>query len=267
MSRFLVPVAVNLYNVQKQHDEAAQFFRAVQKKKYQYQGLWVVTAEGDILAGHHDVKDEKNWTAEVLQTLATALERAWPLTPRQVAPRELLPWRGKGTREDGSVDLALCVRGYVLGKPSGRGVYDTIDLTSVEWRDFNPPDPTVGTTWKLSRDVVSKFARCLSDKSDQSTMPRPHETTQAEMTGTVVEVRRGVAVLSFEGRLASVHAHPFQKGKTNSSQAQLQGLGTYDIGARRMRYLMLVGTGRYREFQPYDRDVTPLGIVVEWRRD
>ncbi len=266
IARNFVPVATNLYKIRARKDEAGDFFRAVQKQKDQYQGFWIVTPTGTVLAAHQDVKNEKNWTNEVLAALRFGLERAGPLPPRQYEPRELLPYRGKGTQDDGSVSLALCVRGYREGRPSGQGAYDTIDLSAVEWRDFTPPDPEVGAVWKLSRAVASRFSRCLSDRSDQSTMPKPEEVTQVEMTGTVLDVRRGVAVLRYEGRLAAVHAHPFEKGKTNSGQGQLQGIGTYDIERREMRYLLLVGTGTYREFQPYDRNVTPLAFVVEWQR-
>jgi hypothetical protein len=252
--------------VRAQKDEAGDFFRAVQKRKDQYQGFWIVDVDGNVLAAHHEVKNEKNWTGEVLQALAQGLAQAGPLSPRQVQPRELLPLRGKGTHADGSVSLALCVRGYLQGRPSGLGVYDTIELSPVDWRQVQPITTDVGATWKLAAAVVSKLSRCLSETSDQSTMARPSEVNQVEMMGKVVEVRNGVAVLTYEGRLAAVHAHPFQKGKTSSSQAQLQGIGTYDIARREMRYLLLVGTGSRRDFQPYDAEAKPIAMAIEWRR-
>jgi hypothetical protein len=262
-----VPVATNLYKIRARKDEAGDFFRAVQKKKDQYQGFWIVTPQGDVLAAHHEVRNEKNWTGEVLAAINEGLRRAGPLPLRQVEPRELLPLRGKGVQEDGSVSLALYVRSFEKGRPANhQGVFDTIELTAQEWKEFVPPEATPGASWEISQTVASKLSRGLSFYSDQSTMPRPNEVTQVELIAKVAEVRRGVAIFTLQGQIAAVHTHPFEKGKTNRSQAQFLGVATYDLDGRDMRYLLLYGTGTYRNFQPYDRDVTPLGFVAEWQR-
>jgi hypothetical protein len=255
-----------LYKIRARKDAAGDFFRAVQAKKNQYQGFWIVSPAGEVLAAHHEYKSEKSWTNEVLAAVEQGLSRAGPLRPRHVEPRELLPWRGKGIQEEGRVSLALCVRQMSRGKPAGQGVFDTLDLSAREWKEFAPPEPTAGTKWRLAPALASKFTRCLSGLSDQSTMPRPEEATEVEFSATVEEVRSGIAIITYEGRLAAVHAHPFEKGRTNNTQARLVGIATYDIAAAEMRYLLMYGTGTYRHFQPYDREVTPLGIVVDWQR-
>jgi hypothetical protein len=238
----------------------------VQKQKDQYQGFWVVSPRGQVLSAHHQVKNDKNWTNEVLVALAEGLRQAGPLTPRQVVVRELLPFRGKGTHEDGSVSIALYVRQLFAGKIMNQCVFDTLELNAQEWREFGPAEATVGHTWLVHRDVASKLSRCLSAQSDQSTMARPNEVTSVELRGTVQEIRRGVAVVTYEGHIAALHHHPFEKGKTSSSQARWLGIGTYDLAARQMRYLIMVGSGGRREFQPHDREEMPLKFVFEWQR-
>jgi hypothetical protein len=267
ISRNFIPVATNLYKIRARKDEVGDFFRAVQKKKDQYQGFWIVTSSAAVLSAHHEVRNEKNWTGEVLAALDEGLRRAGPLPPRQVEPRDILPFRGKGIHEDGSVSLALYVRSFEHGRPANhQGVFDTIELTVQEWKEFAPPAMEPGTSWRIAPEVASKFSRGLSYMSDQSTMPRPNEVTQVEVVARLQEVQRGVAILTLQGRLAALHTHPFEKGKTNSGKAKLLGIATYDLDAHEMRYLLMYGTGTYRHFQPYDRDVTALGLVAEWKR-
>ncbi len=226
-----------------------------------------MTPEGDVLAAHHKVHDEKNWTNEVLFALNDGVRRMRPLPPRQPEPRELLPFRGKGVQEDGSVSLALHVRSLTQGRPSlHHGVYDTVDLTAAQWKEFAPPDSAVGTSWRLPKEVFSQFSRGLSSISDQATMPRPGDVFQGELVGKVVDVRRGALVITYDGQIAAVHLHPFVQGKSNGGKAQLQGIGTYDLEARELRYLLLLGTGASRELQPTLGESVPLGFAVEWQR-
>jgi hypothetical protein len=50
-----VPVALNLYKIRQDQGEAGDFWRSVQKQKPNYQGLWLVSPEGKVLAAHQDM--------------------------------------------------------------------------------------------------------------------------------------------------------------------------------------------------------------------
>ena len=66
MIRFIatntVPVALNLYVIRRQKDGAGDFFRAVQKQRpAQYQGLYLVTPGGKVLADYLSTTCDFPW--------------------------------------------------------------------------------------------------------------------------------------------------------------------------------------------------------------
>jgi hypothetical protein len=79
-----VPVAVNLYKVRQAKDEGGESFRSIQRQKDQYQGIWIVSPAGKVLAGHHEFKSRETWTQEVLETANAAVKSFGPLPPRQI---------------------------------------------------------------------------------------------------------------------------------------------------------------------------------------
>src|SRR2546427_10672734 len=91
-----VPVAVNLYKVRQAKDAGGELFRSVQRQKDQYQGLWLVSPEGKVLAGHHDIQDPKNWSQEGLDTLDAGLKAFGPVRPRPGQPTDPPAYRGIG---------------------------------------------------------------------------------------------------------------------------------------------------------------------------
>ena len=86
-----VPVAVNLYKVRHAKDAGGELFRSVQRQKDQYQGIWIISPQGKVLAGHHDIKSHETWSQEVLDTLDVSLKAFGPVSPRQVKPTNPLP--------------------------------------------------------------------------------------------------------------------------------------------------------------------------------
>jgi hypothetical protein len=256
-----VPVAVNLYKVRQAKDAGGELFRAAQRQKDQYQGLWVVSPEGKVLAGHHDVKDHKNWSQEVLDTLDAGLKAFGPVRRRQVGPTDPLPYRGIGAGPDGTVTLAVYTRYLHQGKRDGPAVIDSLTLPAGQWRAFMPPAATAGTDWAVPDAVARQLCRGLSPSSDQSTMPRPGEVTAVRLSGRVVEVKEGIARLRYSGEIAARHTY---EGKASHGQAQVIGSGSYDVKARRMQSLRLLFEGTYRSPSPYDRAARETGAVVEW---
>jgi hypothetical protein len=236
-------------------------FRSVQRQKDQYQGLWLVSPAGKVLAGHHDFQDARSWSREVLDTLDAGLKAFGPVQPRQVKPTDPLPYRGLGAGPDGTVTLALYTRYLHQGRPDGPAVIDSLTLTAGQWGAFLPPAATAGTDWPLPEPVARQLCRGVSPSSDQSTMPRPGEVTTVRLTGRVVEVKGGIAHLHYRGEIAARHTC---EGKASHGQAQLLGLGAYDVKARRLQSLLLLFEGTHRSPPPYDRAARETGAVLEW---
>src|SRR2546430_2588259 len=76
---------------------AGTFFKAVQKQRpAQYQGLYLVSADGKVLASHQAFKDHKTWTNELLADLTPGLKAFGDITPRKKQVVNALPNRGVG---------------------------------------------------------------------------------------------------------------------------------------------------------------------------
>jgi hypothetical protein len=259
-----VPLAVNLYKVRRAKDASGELFRSVQRQKDQYQGLWVVSPEGKVLAAHHDIKDPKNWSREVLDALDAGLKAFGPVTPRRVAPPDPLPHRGVGTGPDGTVTLAVYTRYLHQGRRDGPAVIDSLTLAAGQWGAFVPPRAQAGAEWEVPEAVARQLCRGLSPSSDQSTMPRPGEVTAVRLTGQVAEVQGGVARLRYGGEVAARHTY---EGKASHGQARVVGVGTYDVKAKRMESLLLLFEGTHRSPPPYDKAAREAGAVMEWSRE
>jgi hypothetical protein len=236
-------------------------FRSVQRQKDQYQGLWIVSPAGKVLAGHHDIKDPKNWPQEVLDTLDAGLKAFGPVKPRQVQPMAPLPYRGSGARPDGSVTLAIYTRYLHRGRRDGPAVIDSLTLPAGAWKAFTPPRALAGTEWMLPEAVARQLCRGLSPSSDQSTMPRPGEVTAVRLVGRVIEVQQGIARVAYRGAIAARHTY---EGKPSHGQAEVIGRGVYDVKAGRIQSLRLLFEGTHRSPPPYDKAARETGAVVEW---
>jgi hypothetical protein len=261
-----VPIAVNLYQTRDAKTEAGEFLRSVQKQKQQYQGIWIVGADGKVLSGHQEHSEERSkWTAEVLATIDAALAKAGPLTARNPEPKDVLPYWGKQVQKDGSVTLAIATRYFHQGRGINNGAIDAVTLTPKEWQEFAPPEPAKGKTWRLPTKIGVEFRRCLSTVSDQSFMPKADDVTAVDFTGTVTRVKDGLASLSYAGRISSLHTHPFNKNYVTTASAKLQGIGTYDIEKKEMVSLLWIFEGANRDVKATAEN--PLAAVVEWQRD
>ena len=75
---------MNLYHIRVAKDAGGDLFRSAQQQKSQYQGIWILSPEGNVLAAHQDYKSPETWAAEVLSTIDSALERFGPVQSRPV---------------------------------------------------------------------------------------------------------------------------------------------------------------------------------------
>src|SRR3954454_16493130 len=101
--------------IRKDQGAAGDFFRSVQQQKPNYQGLWVVSPEGKVLAAHQDMANMADprgtWARSALADLEAGLKAFGPVRPRRVATTvDSLPHRGAGTQSDGRVTLAVSDR-------------------------------------------------------------------------------------------------------------------------------------------------------------
>ena len=280
-----VPVAVNLYKMRQARDAGGELFRSVQRQKDQYQGIWIVSPQGKVLAGHHEMKSHETWTQEVLDTIDAALKAFGPVPRREVKKANPLPFRGQGVQTDGSVCLAIYARQMLGGgrqaapagvaasylwlwdgvlRPDGPAVIDTLTLTAKDWTALAPPKTDVGTTWPVPEAVARQFCRVLIPSSDQSAMPRPGDAKLARLTGTVESVEAGLARIRLTGAWEAVHLQEGDAKRPLRGAATAQGIAVYDLKQQAMQSLLLVFSGSYG--RPIDEAVCAAGAAVEWHR-
>ena len=281
-----MPVAVNLYKVRQAQDAGGELFRSAQRQKDQYQGIWILSPQGRVLAGHHEFKSQATWAQEVIETLDAALKTFGPVTSRPVPTTNPLPFRGHGVQPDGSVSLAIYARQMRGGgreqvpaglaasrhwlwdgdlRPDGPPVIDSLTLTAKEWATLAPPSSRVGTTWQVPEAVVRRFGRLLIPSSDQSSMPRPNDATLARLTAKIESVEDGAARLRLTGALEAVHLQEGDRQRPLRGAATAEGKAIYDLKQQALESVLLVFSGSYG--RPKDEAVCAAGAVVEWQRE
>jgi hypothetical protein len=264
-----VPVALNLYEIRKRKGSAGEFYTKIAKQRpSQYQGLYVATAEGKVLASRGSQPKKGTWEADTLKMLDEGLEAFGEVTPRKFKLVDPTPERGIGVRKDGSIVLEAYVRPLTLGLDTrGRGplVIDRVELTKAEKSSLTLAEAEEGSTWTVPEKVVGAFYRVLSPVSDSNWLARRNEVDKATLRGKVERVRKGVAYLSYTGSISGVHVFQIEpnKGKKIYADVKFRGTGTADAKTGKLLTLLLVGDGRFRNYPPYD-DESKYGVVVEW---
>ena len=279
---------MNLYRIRAAKDPGGDLFRSAQQQQNQYQGIWILSPDGKVLAAHQNYRKPETWTPEVLATLDSALKAFGPVPPRKTQSADPLPHRGIGVQPDGSVSLALYTRYVAGGGPAGAlwaiapaavdtgsrwmwngefrtdgpPVVDTLTLTRAEWSAFTPPRLTGGAEGSIPAAIARKFARALSPNSDQSTMPRPEEAKIAELREKVEAIDGGEARIRLTGRWHTDHVYD---GKHSLAWATAEGIARCDSTHKSLRSLLMVFSGAYRMAPPWDKETRPAGAVVEWR--
>lgn len=262
-----MPVAVNLYEIRAQKDAGGDFFRQVQKQRPgQYQGLYLVSPDGKVLASHQQFKSEKTWTNELIADLEPGLRAFGDIKPRDFTRTDPLPFRGVGKRDDGSVTLAIYLRNSIKNIPIRELPNPTIDsltLSAKELSEFAPPRLELGAAWKLSEELSRKFSRLLGPSNEDS-MPRPHEVTAFNIVAKLDRGENGVAIVTYQGSLVGGHLNAAKK--QTKGRVNIVGVGRYHVKTQQMLSLVWVADGVYNGPPPYDYDVGYSG-VVEWVRE
>jgi hypothetical protein len=273
ITRDCVPVALNVDKVSAAKGPDGDFFRAVQKQRpRQSQGIYLVSPDGKVLAGHDRApKDPHDWPQALLDAIDEGLSKFGPVTPRPARRAAFLPYRGAGVRPDGGIVLAAYTRFLLLGldrRGFGSVVYDSVPVTKDEAVELTPSDMARGATWPVPTSLVRRLHVVLSADSGRSTLARPEEVTVARLKGKVERINGGVAYLSFEGKIAGEHEGEYvpNKGKTMFAEMGLVGAGRCEVKTGKLLSLTLVGDGRVKGYPPYDQ-WRRYGAVVEWRRE
>jgi hypothetical protein len=304
VSENFVPAAINLYRVRQANDGSRELFHSIQRQKDQYQGIWIVSPDGTVLAGRHDYNDFNNGASELLETIDAGLAAFGPVESRRTTTAEefardsspggisaetisvLLPFRGRGVRDDGSVDLALYVR-QVLGggrdtipagvepdrawlwdglyRTDGPPVIDTVSLSADEWRMFAPTTVQPDASWSVPEQVARAFTRLLTASSDQSAMPRAEDATVSKMECTIESISGDEARIRLSGQWEMALAIEQDENRLLFGAATARGVAVYDMKTRSLRSFLLVfdGTIRHgRASAPPNRT----GAVAEWSR-
>jgi hypothetical protein len=263
-------VALELAKMRDTKTAAGSFLQKVQKQKpKQYQGIYIVDADGKVLSSQANFKNEKTWTQELLEILSAGLKEFGDITPRQVTVTDPMPHRGLGIQTDGSVTLAIYLRTNRDGgkrESMGSLTLDSQSLSAKEWASFMPPKGE--KKWNVPEAVARKWNRVLYHGSDHSGLPLPEEVTAVRMTGWVENVKDGITYLIFDGTIEGSHLFKYapHKGKQTHGKTMFLGMGAYDAKAGQMLSLTFIAGGNFRNVPPYDAP-TPFGAVVEWRRD
>jgi hypothetical protein len=271
---------LNLYKIRQDKGEAGDFFRSVQRQKPNYQGLWVVSPEGKVLAAHQDMSSMSDphgkWAKTALADLEAGLKAFGTVSPRRIKKLQSLPYRGAGTQRDGRVPLAVTDRWVFVQDLSrdaprnalGATVLDSITLTAQEWKGLIPVDAKPASKWVVPEATARKFFPLLS--TGDTVFRDSREVTSVRLVCRVEKVEAGIAYLTYEGEIAATHRGTKDEGKEGkqcSSVAKiLGGVGVYDIKSGKLLALTLVFDGRFCNYAPYDSPAR-FGAVVEWSRE
>ncbi len=184
-----------------------------------------------------------------------ALQAFGPVKRRNTKVVETHPYRGKGVMSDGSV----CLAEYVRETVNKRLVHSSVTLTRKEIEAFAPRKAVHGAKWKLPDAVVKKLRRLASSGCYQH-RPQPDWVTGVRINAEVRRIKNGVAWLSYDGRIS--YTDPRLNLK-NSSEVKLTGEGVYDIRTKKMRSVLIVGSGIARSAEFPDQPVT-FDALIEW---
>jgi hypothetical protein len=303
LSAKVIPTADQIERPGKSLEEGTTFeSRLVQKIKKQcndlatYQGVFVVTPSGLLLAGSHEASHDAR---KVEMLLRQGLEKWGKLSAAQrlmtravfaKAVAELGEVEGKSQFPRDGLVLSMICRDLPRSKPStspSRNAYnqDYAWFRKAEAPAFLPEKLIKGARWKVRRDLVERLARFhFVDLVRGHTAPFPQRAVEhAELTATVVDVKGSLVSLGYKGRTrtSEVHDGVHIEGKWNAKgpgipepqtrgvDAMLEGRAVYDVKAERFVSFELLAVSKRWGGNAYngrldERDFgpAPMGIVL-----
>ena len=138
-------------------------------------------------------------------------------------------------------------------------VMSSVTLTRKEFRAFAPRRAVRGAKWTVPDTVAKKLCRVTSSGCYQHA-PQPDWITGVHLNAEVRTIKNGVAWLSYSGRVSTTDPRLSWK---NSSKVKLTGDGVYDIKTKKMRSVLIIGTGISRTAEFPDTTVS-FHALIEW---
>jgi hypothetical protein len=313
LSALVVPTADAIERPGKSLEEGTSFeSRFVQKIKKQcndlatYQGVFVATPGGLLLAGsHEDMHDPR----KVETLMRRGLEKWKKLSAGDSVVRRLMSREefaravaelgeveGKSQFPQGGFVLSVICRDLPRSpKPStspSRNAYnqDYAWFRKDEARAFLPEQPIKGARGKVRRDLVERLARFhFVDLVRGHTASFPQQAVErAELTAEVIDVKDDLVSLGYTGRTrtSEVHDGVHVEGKWNAKgpgipepqtrgiDARLEGQAVYDLKAEKfVSFELLVLSERWGgnayngRLDERDFGPAPLGFVLKLAGD
>lgn len=309
LSATFIPTADQIERPGKSLEDGTSFeSRFVQKIKKQcndlatYQGVFVATPSGLLLAGSHEAIHDPRKVEKLMRQGQQKWEKLSPserLMTREVfatAAAELAEAEGRNQYpQDGLVLSVVCrdlPRGPRPGDSPGRNAYnqDYAWFRKAEARTFLPEKPINGAKRTVPRDLVERLARFhFVDLVRGHTTSFPLKAVErAEITAEVVDVKGNLVSLSYRGRTrtSGVHDGVHVEGKWNAKgpgipepqtrgiDAKLEGRAVYDLKAERFVSFELIaqserwgGNAYNGRLDARDFGPAPMGIVLSLAGD
>jgi hypothetical protein len=259
----MVPVAVDRWKAEDPATKEARFLQPFLAKHPATGSPCIYAPDGKVLGGFQGYGD---MAGRMRKLIDDALKSFGPVEPRAVTPAETHPHRGKGLMPDGAICLAQYVRPSAAALSflhTKTPVVSSMTLTDKECAALAPPRAVVGAKWNVPDEVAKRFARVTSPLCRQHA-PEPDWVSAVALSAEVQAVENGVARVRYQGRIASEHQGA---GQTISvQQTELTGEGIYDVEAKALRSVLLVGSGSLRWREAPQRQVA-FDVLVEWTRD
>lgn len=202
---------------------------------------------------------------DTLGMLRDAAKEAGPLAPREVnAKPEILSGRGLGVGDDGEVRLAVSVVGFQNGRRDGPPVVDSLHLSEEQAAAFAPPkDSKVASEWTVKESVAQRFTPALSPMTDPIFSPTPIDATTAKITAKIERIADGATVVRFSGSWETAHNRDGDPKFPIRTTATGEGVGVFDARTGKMKEMIWVLTGTYRNGPATEKPRTT-GAVLEW---
>lgn len=307
LTRKLVPTADAIERPGKALDDKTNTSfesRLVRKIKtqsndfYSYQGIFVATPSGRLLAGtHHDAR----YPRKVEKLLREGLEK-WKTIPRsdRLMTREMFATAQaelakevakKRYPSDGLVLSVICRDLPRNGPMKGSKVHQKMYNQDYAWfreseaRALLPATLAKGARQKVKRELVERLARWhFVDLVRGHTSPFPQEAVErADLFAEVVEVKGNLVSLRYDGRTRTMEIHKgthvegkwnkpgpgIPKQQTRGVDAKLEGHAVYDQKAGKfVTFNVVANTTRWggnvynSRAQFLDFGPEPMGIVL-----
>jgi hypothetical protein len=263
-----------------------------------YQGVFLATPAGSLLAGSHEAIHDPRKVEQVVRRglekweKLSAAERRMTRDALARAVAELDEVNGKSQfPENGLVLRVICrdlPRSPKPRTPPSRNAYnqDYAWFRKDEARAFLPDQPMKGATGQVRRELVERLARLhFVDLVRGHTAPFPQKAVEcADLTAEVIDRKDNLVSLAYKGRTrtSEVHDGKHVEGKwsakgpgipepqTRGVDARLEGRAVYDLKAERFVSFELVAVSERWGGNAYngrldERDFgpAPMGIVLE----